>query len=68
MKKATLIALATLVASSVSSSVEARTTTYVLCYKSGKVAWSEEHYNPHSIQTAYYRCVDEGGLPKIVYF
>ncbi|GMM86691.1 hypothetical protein [Pseudoalteromonas sp. MTN2-4] len=68
MIKTTLIALATLFVASMSPVSEARTATYVFCEKDGKLAWSEEYYNSRSAQAAYYRCVNEGGSPSIVYF
>ncbi|MBE0364507.1 hypothetical protein PULV_a2860 [Pseudoalteromonas ulvae UL12] len=66
MFKTTLIALSTFAVASMSPVSEASTATYIFCEKGGKVAWSEEHYNPRSAQASYYRCVNEGGTPRIV--
>lgn len=68
MIKTALIALATLIVASMSPVSEARTATYVFCYKDGKLAWTEELYIPRSIQATYYRCVNEGGTPKLFDF
>ncbi len=67
MIKTTLIALATFAVASMSPVSEARTATYVFCEKGGKLAWYEEHYRSRSVQASYYRCVNEGGSPTIVY-
>ncbi|MDK1286366.1 hypothetical protein [Pseudoalteromonas umbrosa] len=66
MIKSFLLTLLTFMMCSAYSSAQARTSTYVLCYKQGKVAWSEEHYNPRSVQTAYYKCVSDNGTPQLV--
>lgn len=67
MIKTTLIALATFAVASMSPVSEARAATYVFCEKGGKLAWYEEHYSSRSVQASYYRCVNEGGSPTIVY-
>ena len=67
MIKITLIALASFAVASMSPISEARTATYVFCEKGGKLAWYEEHYSSRSVQASYYRCVNEGGSPTIVY-
>ncbi|MCF6442280.1 hypothetical protein L1077_22910 [Pseudoalteromonas luteoviolacea] len=66
MIKSIFLVLFALTLSAVHKYAEARSATYVLCYKQNKVAWSEEHYNPRSVQSAYYKCVSDGGTPQLV--
>ncbi|KZN62047.1 hypothetical protein N473_21115 [Pseudoalteromonas luteoviolacea CPMOR-1] len=68
MKKPIFLALFTLIVFTTSLFADARSSTYVLCYKQNKVAWSEEYYDPRSVQSAYYRCVNEGGAPQLVIY
>ncbi|MDK1288446.1 hypothetical protein [Pseudoalteromonas umbrosa] len=65
MIKTTLAALATIITISLPSVSSAEEATYVVCYKNGSFLWYEEAYSDGSINSAYFRCINEGGTPRV---
>ncbi|KZN59826.1 hypothetical protein N473_02620 [Pseudoalteromonas luteoviolacea CPMOR-1] len=65
MIKTTLTALAAIVAMSLPTISTAQEATYVVCYKNGVFLWYEEAYSDGSINSAYFRCINEGGSPDV---